>query len=95
MFAFYIFKQEQELTKDFLIFTPITENASQREKEISGKKEATSTYQYRPLTPGESLEFSPLESNKIETPPSTRITKEIEQIQLYLTDRITAGSKSS
>ncbi|CAF0864674.1 unnamed protein product [Adineta ricciae] len=84
MFAFYIFKQEQELAKDFLIFTPVTENISQQEKQISGKKEATSTYQYRPLTPGESLEFSPLESNKIETPPSTRITKE-SVIETYQT----------
>jgi len=76
MLAFYIYKQEQYLAKDFLIFTPIIENISQQEGQLSTKKDAVPTFQYRPLTPAEPLEFSPLVNNKNDTSPSTKITKE-------------------
>ncbi|CAF0806977.1 unnamed protein product [Adineta steineri] len=74
MLAFYIYKQQQQLAKDFLIFTPIIDNIG---RHGSGKTDQTvSTFHYRPLTPGEPLEFSPLVNNKNDTSPSTKITKE-------------------
>lgn len=72
MLAFYIYKQEQELAKDFLIFTPIIENISPNQM----KKDHLTTLYYRPLTAGESMEYSPLTNNKNDTSPSTHITKE-------------------
>ena len=89
MFAFYIFKQEQQLAKDFLIFTPITESTPRQERQVSATEETVLTFQYRPLTPGEPLEFSPLENNKIDTSPTTKITKEavIEAYQTLASKR--------
>jgi hypothetical protein len=85
MLAFYIYKQEEQLTKDFLIFTPIIENIQQNERQSSTKKDNISTLYYRPLTAGESMEFSPLiNNNKIDTSPSTQITKE-SVIEAYQT----------
>lgn len=76
MLAFYIYKQEQELAKDFLIFIPIAENIPQHNGQSPIKRENTSTLFYRPLTAGEPMEYSPLVNNKIDTSPSTHITKE-------------------
>ncbi len=76
MLAFYIHKQEQQLMKDFLIFTPIIENIPRQEPQSPTKKETISTLNYRPLTAGEPMEFSPFVSNKIDVSPSTNITKE-------------------
>ena len=76
MLAFYIYKQEQELAKDFLIFTPIIEDIPQHQGQTENKKDNISTLHYRPLTAGESMEYSPFVNNKIDTSPSTEITKE-------------------
>jgi hypothetical protein len=77
MLAFYIYKQEQQLVKDFLIFTPIIEDIPQQGQQQSPtKKENSSTLHYRPLTAGEPMEFSPFVNNKIDVSPSTHITKE-------------------
>ncbi|CAF3362886.1 unnamed protein product [Rotaria sp. Silwood1] len=84
MLAFYIYKQEQQLAKDFLIFTPMIENIQEHNEEPSTKKESISTLHYRPLTAGEPLEFSPLINNKIDTSPSAQITKE-SVIEAYQT----------
>jgi len=84
MLTFYIYKQEEQLTKDFLIFTPIIESIQQQEGQSTTKKDNLSTLHYRPLTAGEPMEFSPLiYNNKIDTSPSTVITKEsvIEEYQ--------------
>jgi hypothetical protein len=76
MLAFYIYKQEQQLTKDFLIFTPIIENIQQNEGQSSTKKEDIPTLYYRPLSAGDPMDFSPLVNHKIDISPSTNITKE-------------------
>ena len=89
MLAFYIYKQQQELAKDFLIFTPITGRAEQHEHQLLSKKEPTSTLRYRPLTAGEPMDFSPLLNNKIDTSPSAQITKQsvIEAYQTLSSER--------
>ncbi|CAF4177135.1 unnamed protein product [Rotaria sp. Silwood2] len=84
MLAFYIYKQEEQLAKDFLIFTPIIENLQEHNEELPTKKDLTSTLHYRPLTAGEPLDFSPLINNKIDTSPSAQITKE-SVIEAYQT----------
>jgi hypothetical protein len=90
MLAFYIYKQEQQLVKDFLIFTPIIENIPQQEQPIPTKKENTSALHYRPLTAGEPMEFSPFVNNKIDVSPSAHITKEavIEAYQTLSSKKI-------
>ena len=73
MFAFYLFKQEQDLAKDFLTFMlPL-------EEEVPQPKEPVSTLQYRPLTAGEPMLYKTLE-----IPPSTDVTKE-SVIEAYRT----------
>ncbi len=84
MLAFYIYKQEEQLAKDFLIFTPIIESVQEHAEQIPTKKENISTLYYRPLTAGEPMEFSPFVNNKIDTSPSTQITKE-SVIEAYQT----------
>ncbi len=84
MLAFYIYKQEQYLAKDFLIFTPIIENIPQREENMSSKIEPTSTLHYRPLTAGEPMDFSPLVNSRIDTSPSAQVTKQ-SVIEAYQT----------
>lgn len=69
MFAFYLYKQEEDLAKDFLTFMPLLE-------EVPQPKEPVSTLQYRPLTAGDPMDFSPMVNNKIDTSPSTDVTKE-------------------
>ena len=69
MLAFYIYKQEQDLAKDFLIFTPMVE-------EVPKEKEVGPSLQYRPLTAGEPMDFSPIVNNKIDTSPSSEVTKQ-------------------
>lgn len=76
MLAFYIFKQEQLLSKDFLTFIPILGNVEENIHESLKKKESASTIQYRPLTAGEPLDFSPTVNNKIDTSPSCQVKKE-------------------
>lgn len=64
MLAFYLFKQQQDLAKDFLTFIlPLDE--------IPPPKESISTLQYRPLTAGEPMLYKTLD-----TSPSTDVTKE-------------------
>jgi hypothetical protein len=89
MLAFYIYKQEQQLAKDFLIFAPILENIPQHEEHVPAKTEPVSTLHYRPLTAGEPLDFSPLVNNKIDTSPSAQVTKQsvIEAYQTLSSER--------
>jgi hypothetical protein len=84
MLAFYIYKQEQQLAKDFLIFTPIIENLQDNNEQLSTKKENISTLYYRPLTAGDPMNFSPMINSKIDTSPSAQITKE-SVIEAYQT----------
>lgn len=90
MLGFYIFKQEQQLAKDFLTFAPLTEHVQRHEGESPTKKETNDTLKYRPLTAGEPMEFSPLVNNSIDTSPSSNITQE-SIIKAYQT----TSSKSS
>ncbi|CAF2036857.1 unnamed protein product [Rotaria magnacalcarata] len=76
MLAFYIYKQEQQLAKDFLTFIPLITNIQEHDEELPAKKEPTSTLHYRPLTAGEPMDFSPLVNNKIDTSPSAQIKNE-------------------
>lgn len=73
MLAFYIHKQEDQLARDFLVFTPIFENIPQTEVQSPKKKE---TLYHRPLTAGEAMEYSPFMENHIDTPPAANITKQ-------------------
>jgi hypothetical protein len=84
LLAFYIYKQEQQLAKDFLIFTSIIEDPHQNEEQLLEKKEAVSTLYYRPLTAGEPMDFSPMTNNKIDTSPTTEVSKE-SVIEAYQT----------
>lgn len=76
MLAFYIHKQEDQLAKDFLVFTPIIENIPQTEVQSLKKNEKPSTLYHRPLTAGEAMEFSPFVENHIDTSPSANVTKQ-------------------
>ena len=91
MLAFYIYKQEQHLAKDFLIFTPIVDELPVDVDKAPAKKEAVSTLYYRPLTAGEAMDFSPMVNNKIDTSPSAQVTREsvIEAYQTLSSERRT------
>lgn len=76
MLAFYIYKQEQHLAKDFLIFTPIVDDAPTHTENVPTKKETISTLHCRPLTAGEAMDFSATVNNHIDTSPSAEVSRE-------------------
>ena len=76
MMAFYIYKQEQQLATDFLLFTPPAEDLLVGEAKLPTLKDTITTLVHRPLTAGASMEFSPTNQDRIETSPSTQVTKE-------------------
>ena len=84
LLAFYVYKQEQQLATDFLIFTPLAEDLQVGEEKLPILKDTISTLVHRPLTAGASVEFSPTNQDRIETSPSTQVTKEsvIEAYQI-------------
>jgi hypothetical protein len=76
MLAFYLFKEQNEVTHDLLTFLPISTDMTMENSEIVKEKEAKVTMKFRPLTAGESMDFWSTSDNKIEVNAFAHVTRD-------------------